>query len=153
MEKPPLSPSPQTLLLFDASAIVNLLISKGSVGLDIARGNDILDLTVYEAGNALWKLSVLHRKISSAEADSLLSALLRTGLDRMNLVRVSELDHASILNLARTERVSYYDASYVHAAIERKRDLVTDDLRLSRIASKFVSVKGSTGLPLTPSRE
>jgi predicted nucleic acid-binding protein len=66
----------------------------------------------------------------------------------MNLVKVSELDHASISNLARTERISYFDASYAHAAIEKKRDLVTDDLRLSRVASKFVSVKGSMDLPL-----
>ena len=133
-------------MLFDASAIINLLVSKGGAGLDIARGNDILDLTVYEAGNALWKLSVLQHKISSAEADSLLGALLRVGLDRMNMVRVSGLDHAAISSLARTERVSYYDASYVRAAIERKCDLVTDDLRLSRMASKLVTVKGSTDL-------
>ncbi len=133
--------------MFDASALVNLLVSRGSSALDLARGNDILDLTIYEAGNALWKLSTLHHKISAAEADSLHSALIQTATDHMNVISVSELDHLSVANLARAERVSYYDAAYVSAARARKCELVTDDARLAKVASKFMKVNRSTDLP------
>jgi predicted nucleic acid-binding protein len=139
--------------LFDASALVNLLVSQGSSALDLARGNDILDLTIYEAGNALWKLSTLHTKMSAAEADSLQSALIQTVTDHMNVITVSELDHTSIANLARTERLSYYDAAYVWAARDRKSELITDDARLARAASKFVKVRKSSDLPSITSED
>lgn len=132
--------------MFDASAIVNLLLTQGSSALDSAKGNDVLDLTLYEVGNALWKLSTLRGKISAAEADSLQSVLVRTATSHMNLVRVSEVDHISVSRLARTEKISYYDASYISAAVEKKREIITDDARLAKIASKFVSVKGSSEL-------
>jgi hypothetical protein len=43
--------------------------------------------------------------------------------------------------------VSYYDAAYVSAARDRKCELVTDDARLARVASKFLKVIKSTELP------
>ncbi len=139
--------------LFDASALVNLLVSRGSSALDLARGNDILDLTIYEAGNALWKLSTLQHKLSAEEADSLQSTLIQTATHHMNVIRVSELDHLSVANLARAERMSYYDAAYVSAARDRKRELITDDTRLGRVASKFLNVKKSTDLSSTMTGE
>lgn len=132
--------------LFDASALVNLLVSRGGVALELARGNDILDLTIYEAGNALWKLSILRKEISTTEADSLLSTLLRTATEHMYVVKVSDIDHMSVASLARSERVSYYDAAYISATRERKRQLVTDDARLAAIGSRFVKVKRSADL-------
>ena len=136
------------LRLFDASALVNLLVSRGSSALDLARGNEVLDLTIYEAGNAIWKLSTLHHKISAEEADSLHSALIQTATEHMNIIRVSELDHLSVAGLARAERLSYYDAAYVSAARDRKCELITDDARLAKVASKFLKVKKSSDLPV-----
>jgi len=147
MEQPPApKPAPAQSQLFDASALVNLLVSRGSAALDLMRGNDILDLTLYEVGNAVWKLCTLRGKISPAEADSLLGALVRTAMDHMNLIRISRVDHMSISGLARAERLSYYDAAYLSAARERKRELVTDDVRLTTVASKFINVKRSSDL-------
>ena len=99
------------------------------------------------AGNALRKLSTLRDKLTTAEADSLQIALVRTAKKHMNLIKVSEVDHLSIASLARSERISYYDAAYVQAARDRKRELVTDDAPLAKVASKFLKVKGSADLP------
>ena len=130
-------------ILFDASAIVNLLISRGNRIIDILTGNWILDLTVYEVGSAIWKLNAIHRKISSSEADILLESLLGIAADRMKLVPSVEIDHLSTLGIAREEKLSFYDASYLSVAIERKLVLVTDDKKLFDAASKHVSVQTS----------
>ena len=138
------------LRLFDASALVNLMVTRGGSALEVAKGNDVLDLTLYEGGNALWKLSTLLGKISTEDADSLLRVMARTAVHHMNLIRVSELDHLSIAGMARAERVTYYDAAYVTAARERDRELVTDDARLASVASKFLRVVSSTELTKRP---
>lgn len=130
--------------LFDASAIVNLLISRGNRIIDLLTGNWILDLTVYEVGNAIWKLNVIHRKISSPEADILLESLLGIAADRMKLVPSADIDHLSSLGKAREEKLSFYDASYLSVAIERGLVLVTDDKNLFDAARKHVKVQTST---------
>ena len=130
--------------LFDASAIINLLISRGNRIIDLLTGNWILDLTVYEVGNEIWKMNKIHRKISSSEADTLLESLLSIAADRMKLVPSAAIDHLSSLGLAREERLSFCDASYLSAAIERELVLVTDDRRLFEAAGKHVKVRAST---------
>ena len=97
--------------LFDASAIVNLLISQGGRIIDIVTGNWTLDLTVYEVGNAVWKLNTIKSKITSAEADNLLRNLLDIVADRIRLISSSEIDHLSTIRIAREEKLSYYDAT------------------------------------------
>jgi len=139
-------PRPSQSRLFDASALVNLLISRGGSALDAARGSSTLDLALYEAGNALWKLSTLHHNLSPAEADSLHGALVRMALNHMNLIGVSELDHPSVSKLARAERITYYDAAYICAAKDRRCELITDDGRLARAARSFLVVKDSSAL-------
>ena len=132
--------------LFDASAIVNLLISRGNRIIDLLTGKWALDLTVYEVGNAVWKLNVIHRKISSSEADIILESLLGIAADRMKLIPSAEIDHSSTMSLAREEKLTFYDASYLSVAIERGMLLVTDDKNLYDTAKKYVKVKTSTAI-------
>ena len=87
--------------LFDASAIVNLLISKGGRIIDIVTGNWTLDLTAYEVGNAAWKLNTVRRKITSAEADDLLRNLLDIVADLIKPISSSKVDHLSTIKIAR----------------------------------------------------
>jgi predicted nucleic acid-binding protein len=131
--------------LFDASALVNLVVSRAGDALDAAKGHNMLDLTVYEAGNSLWKLNVIHKQVGVAEATSLLLVVGKLS-KRMNVLGVSQPDLASVLELAVQERTSFYDAAYVHAARERGLELVTDDARLKRVASKFVKTRSSSDL-------
>ena len=130
--------------LFDASAIVNLLISQGGRIIDIVTGNWTLDLTVYEVGNAVWKLNTIKSKITSAEADNLLRNLLDIVADRIRLISSSEIDHLSTIRIAREEKLSYYDAIYLSIAMTRNLLLVTDDRRLYNSAKKYVKVLTSS---------
>lgn len=132
--------------LFDASAIVNLLISQGGRIIDIVTGNWTLDLTVYEVGNAVWKLNTIKSKITSAEADNLLRNLLDIVADRIRLISSSEIDHLSTIRIAREEKLGYYDAIYLSIAMTRNLLLVTDDRRLYNSAKKYVKVLTSSHL-------
>lgn len=50
--------------LYDTSALLNLLLNKGSKSLSVLSGQAVLDLTTYELGNSIWKLSYLQKKIT-----------------------------------------------------------------------------------------
>ncbi len=55
-------------LLFDASALANVIIDRGRKALEVTKGNFALDLIGYEAGNALWRLSSKEKKTTQEEA-------------------------------------------------------------------------------------
>ena len=137
--------SPQSSYLFDASALVNVIVSRAGRALDVVKGHGILDLTVYEAGNSLWKLNVIHKQLDAEEAASLLLVVAKLS-KHMDVLGVSQLDLASVLGLAVQERMSFYDAAYLHAAKERGLELITDDAKLKKVASKFVKTRSSSEL-------
>ncbi|MBX8638442.1 MAG: type II toxin-antitoxin system VapC family toxin [Thermoplasmata archaeon] len=120
------------------------MISQGGRIIDIVTGNWTLDLTVYEVGNAVWKLNTIKSKITSAEADNLLRNLLDIVADRIRLISSSEIDHLSTIRIAREEKLSYYDATYLSIAMTRNLLLVTDDRRLYNSAKKYVKVLTSS---------
>jgi predicted nucleic acid-binding protein len=55
-------------------------------------------------------------------------------------------DASSILIIAIEERLTYYDASYIHAAIKDDAVLVTDDRKLLTSARKYVETSTSEEL-------
>ena len=130
-------------LLFDASALANLIIKRGQRALEVTKGNFSLDLAGYEIGNALWRLCLLEKKISQDEAEGFLSTV-SDFLGLLQLVSFAELDPKRIFNLAFSERLTFYDASYVVAAETMTMTLVTDDDRLSEVAGQFVETRSST---------
>ncbi len=128
--------------LFDASAITNLIIARGSKALAKTRGNFALDLTGYEIGNTIWRLCLLEKKIAPADA----SELLRSAVDLIALlrqIRLDDLDPARILDIAVSKRITFYDASYVAAAEAKRLTVVTDDEGLARVAREYVPTQRS----------
>lgn len=113
--------------------------------LEHVKDQHILDLTLYEAGNTLWKLSSVQKKLSVEEADSLLGTIARL-IVYMKITSVSDIDLSSVMNTARDERATFYDAAYIETSKSRKYLLITDDKRLARIAAKYVGVKSSSEL-------
>ncbi len=116
-------------LLFDASALLNLIRLLGPEALSYLRGGYILTLTPYEAGNALWREATLMRRITVNDALLLLD-LLESAYKVLNAV--SPRSPSPTLKLAHRLRVTYYDASYIAAAYELDVGLVTDDEKLRR---------------------
>ncbi len=116
-------------LLFDASALLNIVRSLGSDALEYLKGNYILTLTPYEVGNALWKEAALHGRITVNDALKLLGVFLRIyGF----MHETAPSDAGLVLRVASGLRITYYDASYIVATREVGASLVTDDLKLIR---------------------
>ena len=118
--------------LFDSSAIINLC---GEEKIDKLLEGWTLNLTFYELGNAVWKQVHVHKTITSDEANTILDPLIII----FRKLKKPEAEHAlEILKIALKESLTYYDASYIHTAIENNLTLVTDDKQLSKVGKKYV---------------
>jgi predicted nucleic acid-binding protein len=119
-----------------------MILRRGSQALASARNNFALSLTSYEAGNAVWRLCLLERKITRSEA----LALVTTATDFLNLlqqIHFQDLNPNRILDIAISKRLTFYDASYIIAAETRRLTLVTDDRGLFEVAKQYVDVQPS----------
>jgi len=116
-------------LLFDSSALLNIIRVRKQNAYGLLKGNLTLSLTKYEIGNALWKEALLLGRISFEEASEALS-LLDKVLEIMEIVYPKRSNLA--FRLAFDLQVTYYDASYVAASIENDAKLVTSDVKLAR---------------------
>lgn len=127
-------------LLFDPSSIINLCTEQ-----KIERLLDgcTLNLAFYELGNAIWKQVHLHKALTPEEGSEALAALTEV-YDQMRELPVE--DASSILNIAVEEGLTYYDASYIHAAKKNEAVLVTDDRKLHTAATKYVETTTSEEL-------
>ncbi|MEM2186430.1 MAG: type II toxin-antitoxin system VapC family toxin [Thermofilaceae archaeon] len=116
-------------LLYDASALMNVIRLRKQDAYGLLKDSLILCLTKYEVGNALWKEAVLQGRISVEEA---LEVMLLMGriLEAMKTVDLKGVDQ--VLELACKLRVTFYDASYLVATAENDAVLVTDDAKLRR---------------------
>lgn len=118
--------------LYDTSALLNLLLNKGSKSLSILSGQAVLDLTMYELGNSIWKISYLQNKITKTEACSLLDVCLkvRSSMKVLNIKGIEETVKELSSNLGQ----SFYDSAYLAVAKKHNLDLVTDDKKLLKTA-------------------
>ncbi len=130
--------------LFDASSLANLITRRGGEALYLLKNNYILDLTVYEVGNALWRMHAI-KKLSASDVEALMDVMADL-VGRINMVSVSDLDIVEIMKLAADKGITFYDAAYVTAAKLKKLTLITDDPKLAEVASKLVKVKNSREL-------
>jgi len=113
--------------LLDASAIAILLRRLRDKALNLLIDAYTLDLARYELGNVLWKEAVLRHRITSKDALSKAGLIIKL-LSLMNIVDMaSEEDYGEVLELAIKHKLTFYDASYLQAAMRRKLTLVTED--------------------------
>jgi predicted nucleic acid-binding protein len=124
--------------LLDASAFI-LLIKKADIDSTVQclENSLVLDLTFYEVGNAIWKESGLTKFLTPKEAEKLMTTA-ETVLANINRVTNEAKDFQKILKIAQTEKLSYYDSSYVYSAKETGLQLVTEDKELGTKARKYV---------------
>jgi predicted nucleic acid-binding protein len=107
--------------------------------LRIIQNSRILDLTIYEAGNAIWKESEFLKTLSSEETQKLANSLSLI-LSNLEKLSVQPSEFTQVLSLAKSERRTFYDSSYIYIAKRDKMTLVTEDQNLSKIARKHVRV-------------
>ena len=126
--------------LFDSSSIINRCSERK---IERLREGCTLTLAFYELGNAVWKQVHLHKALTQEEGSEALAALTEV-YGQMRELQVE--DASSILKIAVEEGLTYYDASYIHAAIKNDAVLVTDDKKLQTAASKYVETATSDEL-------
>lgn len=125
--------------LLDASSIFNLFLS-GKY--DILISGATIPLAKYEIGNVLWKNYKVRNRISKKEAMEAGDVIFEL-LDSMEQIIPSL---GSVLNLSLEEGLTFYDSSYLISAIDSGYDLVTDDLKLHKIASSKITTRKSSDL-------
>ncbi|WP_049996190.1 type II toxin-antitoxin system VapC family toxin [Halococcus sediminicola] len=114
--------------LFDASALVDLVLGLGPESVDIGAvfGEHVLDLTMYEAGNALRKIRFAKDALTDEELDEALDILGRLNRE-VTFERATETLLRPTMDMARQTGATFYDASYITVAEGRGLTLVTED--------------------------
>jgi len=121
--------------LFDTNALLDIIRR----GRDVILGQYILDLTIYEIGNVIWKEVVLFKSLKKDEAKLLLEHLNNI-IAKMNVIRISAEDTAEILEISTNKRITFYDTAYLYFAKKRNLILVTNDQKLYNTAKGLVKV-------------
>lgn len=118
--------------LYDASALLNILLKSGSKSISVLSGQAVLDLTTYEIGNSIWKLLYLQKKIAREEACTLLDVCLkiRSSMKVLDIKGVEE----EVKELSSDIRQSFYDSAYLVLAKKHRLVFVTDDKKLQKAA-------------------
>jgi predicted nucleic acid-binding protein len=120
--------------VLDASAIGALLERMKNKGLIYLKGSLILDLTLYELGNIIWKACRLRRVISEEEAMEGAQDLVKV-LELARRVQLKGEDVEEVMRLALSLGLTFIDASYFYLAKSKDYVLVTEDEYLLRQAA------------------
>ena len=120
------------MILFDASAIINLFRNDRA---EIILKGCTINLAGYEVGSAIRRQIKVQKTLSNSDGAELLKGLQDT-VDAMERVKVTSL--VLVLENAIKEGLSFYDASYLTAAVEGGHRLVTYDEVLLRAARKYL---------------
>jgi predicted nucleic acid-binding protein len=132
--------------LFDASAFI-FLIKKANVQTTFQQlqKSFILDLTVYEIGNTLLKEARLTKFLTSKETETL-EKVTQTILSRTEKILNQDTTFQQIMEIAKTENLSFYDSSYIHFAKQKNIQLITEDKNLRDKAKKYVQTQTTLSL-------
>jgi len=128
-------------LLIDASSLMLLMKTANiQTELDYLRKSFLLDLTFYEVGNAIWKESYLTKFLTKNESEVLRNRL-QTVLARTDKIPSEASNFQRILEISESEKLTFYDSSYLFAAKEKGLVLVTEDRGLRVKAEKHIEVQ------------
>ena len=132
--------------LIDASSLMLLMKTANiQTELDYLRTSSILDLTFYEVGNAIWKETCLTKFITQQESEVLRNRV-QTVLAKTERIPCEADSFQKIFDISESEKLSFYDASYLFNAEKNGLVLVTEDKMLRAKAEKRIEVQNVKGL-------
>ena len=133
-------------LLFDSNIIYRLIRELPQGAMEKLVEGSTIYLAYYELGNALWRESLLLKRISIEEAQKSLD-LMYSLLDRMQVASIDNQTGSEILQRAYEFHLTFYDASYLAEAKKTGKTLVTDDNKLAKAAENLgIKVLSSNAL-------
>lgn len=132
--------------LLDASSLLFLIRSTNEERkISVIKEAKVLDLTYYEIGNAVWKESGLLNSLSGENLEKVAEAV-KYCFDNMESISLVSDDFASILEIARKEKLTFYDSSYLYVAKKNNMVLVTEDGKLARASKKYTKTRNMYSL-------
>ncbi|MCS7367061.1 MAG: type II toxin-antitoxin system VapC family toxin [archaeon YNP-WB-062] len=111
-----------TKYLIDASAIYPLILKLREKVLLYEDNFVILDLTIYEVGNVVWK-EYQRGKIRDPTSVMKMFEEIMGGVEKLNIGK----GMLEIFEIAAKNNITFYDASYIYIARKRGLKLVTED--------------------------
>ena len=126
--------------LYDTSSLIELIFSDGAAGLEDVFDEAILDLTIYEAGNVLWKANALQGRITDEQRDTFLTLLEESEPD-IERLSIGSVGLETVMEIGIAEELTFYDTAYVAVARELDLTLVTEDAKLQNKASSYVTIE------------
>ena len=123
--------------LFDASTIILLIKRHPEKATKTLDEEHILDLTIYEVGNALWKINKL---LDKTDAPKALQAIKEAHplLSLMNAQKLEDAeDLTQTMEKAHQKNLSFYDAAYIQVAKRMGLTLATEDTRLLKASEEL----------------
>ncbi len=128
--------------LLDASALVEIFLKiKAEKLISVLKECCILDLTIYEFCNSLWKLTKIRKRIS--EETALMGAKLLEKIISIGGLKVisgwSDLEEQMRKSLKHF--VNAYDMAYINTTIEKNLILVTEDTGMYNNAKKVFKLE------------
>jgi predicted nucleic acid-binding protein len=126
------------MLILDASVYAPLLAKAGGKLVKVARRYNfaILDLTIYEACNAFWKLCVKHKILNPRDAVELCK-LAKNLATRLKVYEFSDIDIEKAVTIAMDNNVTVYDATYIALAQSIRVALATEDSNIIQVAPRY----------------
>jgi len=102
-------------------------------------------IAAYELGNAVWKELHLFKRVTEEESRILLTAFHETMLRLKVEPQLKLSERLEVLSNADRFGISYYDSSYITAAIQLEATLVTEDKGLRNAAEECGLSTSSAG--------
>jgi predicted nucleic acid-binding protein len=119
--------------LFDTNALLYIIAARKYQKLD-RKNYRILDLTFYEYGNAILNILAKRGRQPSKEEISFLVQAFEKITELASSVNLEGRMMQPIMDLARKENLTFYDASYLHCCLHFDLHLITEDGRLKQAA-------------------
>jgi predicted nucleic acid-binding protein len=134
--------------LFDSSSFISLIKKANPhIVADCLRESSVLNLTFYEVGNVVWKENCLTKTLSPTDVETLQTMAPKL-LAATNRITSEPEDFQKILEIAKKEKLTFYDSSYIYQAQKQGLTLVTEDKELRAKGQKYLEAK-STSILLT----
>ena len=126
-------------VVLDASVFLPLLLNLGRRFKELSErlSLHVLDLTVYEVCNGLWKESSKLKRIDARTASELCYYSKEVANRCSEVHPISELDVRKVIEIALESGLTFYDSSYLELAKELGAALATEDRELSRVAPEY----------------
>jgi predicted nucleic acid-binding protein len=129
--------------LLHSSAIILTLKRLRENSVDLLDGEATLNLAYYEIGNVIWKECTLEGSIEPLEAINRFREVAQI-LEIMKIEEIkSDEELGEIMKIAIEQKLTFYDASYLQVAKNKRCTLVTGDGKLLE-RSENMGVKAIT---------